>query len=101
MWRRFLINLWQFALARRMLGSFSLVDDEVIVVLFRLSDFVVVPGWTDVGPVTRQVATGAARLGRASANEVDGFRFEEREIAGIPRDDFAMSNASSHSQRQL
>ena len=44
MWRRFRINFWQFALARRMFGSFSLVDDEVIVVLFRLSDFLVVPG---------------------------------------------------------
>ena len=38
MWRRLRISFWQFALARRMLGSFSLLDDEVIVVLFRLSE---------------------------------------------------------------
>ena len=54
MWRRFRISFWQFALARRMLGSFSLLDDEVIVVLFRLSDFLVVPGWTNAF-TTRQL----------------------------------------------
>ena len=56
----------------------------------------------DVSQLARVVWIGLQRtVGWASADEVDGFRFEEREIAGIPLDDFVMGDASSHSQRQF